>query len=171
MLLAAWGSDRLQHRYGFILLGAVLSTLGYSILLAQQHHYAALSASTKYAAVFLAAMGGYIGTPIALAWLANNLAGHWKRAFGASTQVSIGNVAGIIGSNIFLAKEAPNYPTGYGVALAFMWLGFICCAIMAFLMWKENKKRDAGGRDDRLSLPEEERNNLGDDHPSFRYSL
>jgi len=34
---------------------------------------------------------------------------------------------------------------------------------------RENAKRDAGERDDRLQLPDAD--NLGDDHPSFRFSF
>ncbi|KAK7952774.1 major facilitator superfamily protein [Apiospora aurea] len=167
MLLAAWASDRLKHRSGFILAGCAIATVGYAMLLGQ----AALSRDAKFAAVFLVSLGGYLATPIGLAWLANNLSGHWKRAFGSGTQVMLGNVAGIIASNIFLAGEAPRYPTGYGVALGMTWLGALATAALALGLWLENRKRDRGGRDDRLLLPEEEVRNLGDDHPSFRFTL
>jgi hypothetical protein len=44
------------------------------------------------------------------------------------------------------------------------------CTIFYFGMMAENKKRDRGERDDRLSLPKEELENLGDDHPEFRFT-
>ena len=167
MLLGAWASDRLKHRYGFIVFGASLTTVGYGMLLNQEGH----SRDFKFAAVFLVFGGAYMITPMALAWMQNNLSGHWKRAFGSSIQVTIGNLAGIIGSNVFLQNEAPHYTTGYSVALATMWLAVGCASAMFFFMWRENKKRAAGERDDRLSLPEEDRNNMGDWHPSFRFTL
>ncbi|KAK8041695.1 major facilitator superfamily domain-containing protein [Apiospora rasikravindrae] len=132
---------------------------------------AGLGRDAKFAAVFLVSLGGYLATPIALAWLANNLSGHWKRAFGSGTQVMLGNIAGIVASNIFLNSEAPRYPTGYGVALGMTWLGALATAVLALGLWLENRKRDRGGRDDRLLLPEDEVHNLGDDHPSFRFTL
>jgi hypothetical protein len=36
-------------------------------------------------------------------------------------------------------------------------------------MW-ENKKRDRGERNGRLLLPKEQVENLGDDHPEFRFN-
>jgi hypothetical protein len=30
--------------------------------------------------------------------------------------------------------------------------------------------RDQGRRDDRYDLPDDEKNNLGDDHPAFRFT-
>ena len=168
MILGAILSDRLKHRSGFIVAGALLVTLGYSMLLASNGK----SREFKFGAVFPVFGGCYMVTPMCLAWMQNNLSGHWKRSFGASTQVTIGNIAGIIGSNIFLKSEAKKgYPTGYGTALGFMWLGAICAIIMATLMFFENKKRAAGKRDDRLELPEENRKNMGDWHPSFRFTL
>lgn len=167
MLLGAWASDRLKHRFGFILGGACLSTVGYGMLLAQ----AGRSRDYKFAAVFLVFGGAYMITPMALAWLQNNLSGHWKRAFGASAQVMIGNLAGIIGAFIFRKDERPLYTTGYGVAVGMMWVGVTAATLLAGLLWRENAKRARGERDDRLSLPEDVRNNMGDWHPSFRFTL
>jgi hypothetical protein len=35
---------------------------------------------------------------------------------------------------------------------------------------RENKARERGERDHRYELPQEVRENLGDDHPSFRFT-
>ncbi len=167
MIGAAWLSDRLKHRYGFIVTGTLIATVGYCILLNQT----GLSRDTKYAAIFLIGLGGYMAIPILLAWLANNLSGHWKRAFGSAIQVALGNMAGIISTNIFLADESPKYPTGYGTAFGMLWLGALAATIMFVLMWNENRKRAAGQMDGRLEQPEEEVKNMGDYHPSFRFTL
>lgn len=167
MLTAAWLSDRLRHRYGFIMFGTLVATIGYGILLGQE----GLNRDTKYAAVFLICLGGYIATPIALAWNANNMSGHWKRAFGSGFQICLGNIAGIIGANIFIVKESPKYKTGYGVAFGMLWMGALASTVLFFLMRRENAKRAAGERDDRLKAPVEEVTNMGDYHPSFRYTL
>ncbi|RYP53002.1 hypothetical protein DL768_001940 [Monosporascus sp. mg162] len=74
MLAAAWASDRVRHRYGFVMVGVVISTFGYGVLLSQSASpqlSAYPSSEAKYAAVFLAALGGYISMPLALAWLSN----------------------------------------------------------------------------------------------------
>ncbi|KAK2616192.1 hypothetical protein QQS21_000824 [Conoideocrella luteorostrata] len=167
MLIGAFASDRLKHRFGFIFAGASMTTIGYGMLLAQEDK----SRDYKFGAVFLVFGGAYMITPMALVWLQNNVSGHWKRSFAASTQVMLGNIAGIIGSIIFLANEAPLYKTGYSVSVALMWVGILAAALMFGLMWRENRKRDAGERDDRLKLSEEVKDNLGDWHPSFRFTL
>lgn len=167
MIIGAWASDKLKHRYGFFVFGTAMVTIGYGMLLNQ----VGKSRDYKFGAVFLVFGGAYMVTPMALAWLQNNLSGQWKRAFGSSIQVTIGNIAGIIGANIFLVKESPTYKTGYGVALACMWFGLISATIMFLLMWRENKKRDAGERNERLNLPDDVKNNLGDGYPTFRFTL
>jgi sugar phosphate permease len=167
MLTVAYLSDKYCHRYGFVMLGCVIATIGYAILLSQ----GGLSRDTKFAAIFLVAIGGYISTPMGLAWLSNNVSGHWKRAISSGAQVMLGNISGIVGTNIFLASEAPKYHTGYGVALALIWVGAICATFFFLGLLRENKKREAGLRDYRLNLPEEEVKNMGDDHPTFRFTL
>lgn len=167
MLLVAYLSDRCRHRYGFIMAGCCIATVGYGMLL----HQGGMSRDTKFTAVFLVALGGYISTPMALTWLSNNVAGHWKRAFSSGLQVMVGNIAGIIGANIFLTTESPTYFTGYGVSLGMLWMGGIAATALFVGLLLENKKREAGQRDCRLSQPEEEVKNMGDYHPSFRFTL
>jgi hypothetical protein len=180
MTIGAWASDKLKHRFGFILAGALMTTVGYAMLLDQKGK----SCDYKFGAIFPVFGGAYMITPMCLGWLQNNLSGRWKRAFGASIQVMVGNIAGIIGANIFLVSESPAPPppdqepytglpyiTGYSVSLAFMWIGALSALAMFVLMQRENKKRAAGECDHVLDLPEEERNNLGDHHPSFRFVL
>ncbi|KJK94975.1 hypothetical protein H633G_01123 [Metarhizium anisopliae BRIP 53284] len=125
----------------------------------------------KFAAVFLVFGGAYMIAPMALVWLQNNVSGHWKRSFAASTQVMVGNVAGIVGSLIFVPDESPRYTTGYSVSLCLMWVGICAALAMFMLMRRENGKRAAGRRDDRLALPEDVQANLGDWHPNFRFTL
>jgi sugar phosphate permease len=167
MLAASFASDRIRQRYVFILLGTLILTIGYAMLLNE----ASLNREAKYAALFLVMMGCYIAQPIPLAWIPNNMSGHWKRAFASGMQLTIGSCSGLIGSNIFLTTESPKYPTGYGVALGMFWFGNLCAAAMYLWMRRENQLRDQGKRDDRLSAPKEELENMGDYHPSFRFIL
>ncbi len=165
-LVTATCTDRLRHRYAFTMTGISLATIGYVILLTQK----GVSIAARYFAIYLITVGGYIAQPITLVWLNNNLGGHYKRSAGAAMQIGFGNCGGIIASNIYITKEAPTYPVGYGVSLALLWLsGFACTAFFVGL-WMENRKRDRGGRDARFNLPAGELENLGDDHPRFRFA-
>lgn len=48
------------------------------------------------------------------------------------------------------------------------WLCAISCTILLFGVRAENRKRDRGERDYRLD--EQDVDNMGDDHPRFRFS-
>jgi len=142
----------------------VVASVGYVILLAQE----GLSVGVKYFALFLVVPGGYITQPIVLAWVQNCMSGHYKRSIAAAMTVGFGNLGGIVASNVFFTEEAPLYKTGYGVGLGFLWIcGAACVVLFVGVLW-ENRKRDRGERDWRLQG--EDVDNLGDDHPSFRFA-
>lgn len=164
-LTTAYLSDRLRHRYAFAMLGIAINTIGFIVLLAQR----SVPVSGRYFAVYLVTAGGYITQPITLVWLSNNMGGSYKRSINAAMQIGFGNCGGLIASNIFIADQKPTYPVGFGVSLGLMWVSGIACTVLLIGMRLENRMRERGERDYRLNLPEEERKNLGDDHPSFRF--
>lgn len=167
MLVTAYLSDRFRHRYGFIMLGCFIATVGYSLLL----HQTGLPREPRYAALFLVSLGGNMATPMSLAWLSNNVSGRWKRAFSSGIQVTIGNFSGIIGTNVFVQNNASQYKTGYAASMSMLWLGALSATAMFVGLCIENRKRAAGKRDHRLALPDEQVKNMGDYHPSFRFAL
>lgn len=169
-LLTAVCTDRLKHRYSFTMLGVLIATAGYAILLAPSATTATVPVSLRYAATYLVVVGCYVTQPVVLAWLANNVAGHYKRGIAAAVQIGFGNVGGIVASNIFVKDQAPAYPLGFGVSLGLLWLCGLACTVFVVGLWWENRRRERGGRLDRLRLEPREVENLGDDHPSFRFT-
>jgi hypothetical protein len=104
-VIAAWVSDRIRNRYWLTMLGLVVASTGYIMLLAQNN----LSAGVKYFALFLIVPGGYITQPIVLVWMSNLvsgtqhsdhvymkytdwLQGHYKRSVSSAMQVGFGNL-------------------------------------------------------------------------------
>ena len=85
-------------------------------------------------------------------------------------QIGLGNIGGIIASNIYLTKQAPYYPLGFGLSLALVWLCGLSAIAMFFLLYSENKKRNAGKRDHLMNIPVDELDNMGDGHPTFRFT-
>ena len=164
-LIVALCTDRLRHRYAFTIGGVGVATIGYIVLLAQK----SVPVGARYAAVYLITTGAYITQPITIAWLSNTMGGHYKRSIATAIQVGFGNTGGIVASNIWITEQAPTYPVGYGISLGLLWMcGLACTVFVIGLRW-ENRKRDRGERDHRLQLPKEELENLGDDHPHFRF--
>jgi len=170
-------TDRLRHRYGFVISGVLFASIGYVILLAQgplakpYQPQLGLNPYIRYIAVFFVTTGCYIVQLVAIVWLANNLGGHYKRAIDLAIQVAFGNIGGIIASNVFVRTEAPRYFTSYGVGLAMIVLCRIISTVFAVGLIRENRKRERGERDNRLILDEHEVANMGDDDPSFKFSL
>lgn len=165
-LITAICTDRLRHRYTFTMIGIVVATIGYVILLAQKN----VPVGGRYFALYLVTAGGYITQPVTIVWLNNNMGGHYKRSISAAMQIGFGNCGGIVASNIYITGQAPTYPVGFGVSLALLWLSGLACTAFFFGLRMENKKRDRGERDERLNLPEDQLGNLGDDHPRFRFT-
>lgn len=154
------------------MIGILLASIGYILLLSQGRPRTphALSNPVKYMATFFVATGTYITQPLVIVWLSNNLGGHYKRAFGTAMQIGLGNISGVLGSFIFIQTEAPVFKTGYGTALGMIWVCGLACTVMFFGVRWENGKRERGKRNDRLRLNPREVENLGDDHPGFRFS-
>jgi hypothetical protein len=163
-LLTAIATDRLRHRYAFCIFGICVATTGYGILLRQ----ADVPVGARYAALFLIVTGGYMTQPVTIAWLNNNMSGHYKRSVSSAMQIGFGNAGGIVASNIFITSEQPAYPTGYGTSLALIWLCGLACTAFLIGVRAENRMRDKGARDYRFG--EQDADNLGDDHPHFRFT-
>lgn len=162
-LTIAFISDKIKHRAGFALLGYVITGAGLLIMMNQK----SVSAGTKYAALYLMAFGAYISMPVVWTMLANNVSGAYKIAYAIGMQTGLGSVGGIISAWIFQGSQAPLYQTGYNVSF-----GAVCVAagltiVLVVGLWLENRARDAGKRDHRLTAPDAD--NLGDDHPHFRF--
>lgn len=103
---------------------------------------------------------------------ANNLGGPWKRAIGIGFQLTLGNLGGAVGSNIYLQRQAPYYWLGYGFSLAIIVAAIVSAIILRLALARINKKRDLMTREEvfakytRAQLAE-----MGDKSPLFRYTL
>lgn len=85
-------------------------------------------------------------------------------------QIGIGNCGGLVASNVFITSQAPKFPVGYGVSLGMLLMCGTSCTVFFFGLIAENKKRNVGGRDYRYQEGEDQLNNMGDDHPEFRFN-
>ncbi|KAJ5601239.1 hypothetical protein N7510_010773 [Penicillium lagena] len=133
----AYVSDRLRHRYLFVIFNLLIAIAGVAILL--NKHY---SMKLEYGALFLVVFGPYCGMPVALCWFTMNLGGHRRRAIGTALQLGFGEIAGIVSTFLFLSKDAPYYHTGYSVAISFFTLAGFWATCYFLACWSQNRKRD-----------------------------
>jgi len=82
-------------------------------------------------------------------------------------------MGGVIGSNIYLANEKPNYSTAYNCEAAFVGLGIVVAIVQVVSLRMKN-----AGKEKRVRSAEEEGRDLdaeckdlGDKNPHFRYTL
>ena len=78
-------SDKLKRRGLFIIASLVLAIVGFLMAITTSDHREL--ASVTYAGCFLACCGFFPAFPGVISWLANNLAGPYKRAIGMSLQI------------------------------------------------------------------------------------
>ena len=126
--------------------GLALTIAGLAILLTVHHTFAA-----QYASLYLIAMGALSAGPIIIYWYIMSLEGHINRSIGSTWINSFGNTGGLFATFTFMAKDAPQYHTGYSIVLAFVCLGSLTTALYIARIWAEVKglrasDRSKGGR-------------------------
>jgi MFS family permease len=172
-LVFAWWSDRIEQRSPFIMAGYSIASIGFIAELAIPHPNLP---GLTYAFLFVVAAGLYAPFICIVCIIGNNLAPSSKRAVGMALLISIGNMGGIAGSNIYIAREAPNYRTGFGTSLAICICGIAAAFVLRTVYARENKRRDVfleGKTEEEVlaQYSEQELLDLGDRNPYYRYTL
>ncbi|KAL8652230.1 MAG: hypothetical protein Q9210_002808 [Variospora velana] len=163
VILCTFLSDRIKAR-GPIMIGCCsLAIIGYIMLLVKTRPL------VHYGGTFLVAAGVFPSSPAAMGWLANNLAPHYVRGTGTGWQIAIGNCSAFAATFTYLQKDAPEYRTGHAINVGFLVFSLSLSTINILYAKRENRKRDRGERDHRLTEGDE--GMLGYRHPSFRYNI
>lgn len=157
-------SDKARHRFGFAVGSICIAIAGFAILI-NVHDNKQL----QYGALFLVTCGTYAAMPIIVCWFNMNLGGHHRRSVGSAWQVGFGNIGGIIAVFAFLPTDAPKFITGYSICIAFTILSIVACIIYGFACWNANRTRDKMTTS--LDLTEDQKTELGDMSPDYRYLL
>lgn len=138
-LLFAYLSDKYRRRWVFIVIPFSIALVGYTALLAIPHPRLP---GLTYFFMFWITAGLYASIIGTVSWVGNNLAPAFKRAVGMAVLMTVGNLGGTVGSNIFLAEQEPNYWLGYGLSLAIIVAAITCTVILRFTTQRINRKRD-----------------------------
>ncbi|CAK3836004.1 vitamin h [Lecanosticta acicola] len=144
-LLCAYVSERLQQRYLFAMLGALLNLVGLAILLARPD-----SAAVRYAGAFFMTAGVYIAMPIVVVWNAINVRKGYKRVVSFAMSTAVGNCGALVASNVFIAREEPAYPTGFttGMCMNCMSILALTALYIGLRIGNDRKARsDVSGED------------------------
>ncbi|WVQ83331.1 hypothetical protein IAT38_005470 [Cryptococcus sp. DSM 104549] len=169
VLVSGWFSDKYRMRMWAMVIPSAVSFVGLLIAVLTVTHKNLIGLS--YVAVCLAAAGMYCLSPCIAVWIALNQAGATKRAASISITIFFSQLGGIVGSNIYLAKEAPRYHTGFGCSLAFLGAG---CIVLPMVYWyilgRINSKREQMSEVEvSAKYSAEELQEMGDLSPLYRY--
>ncbi|KAJ4292165.1 High-affinity nicotinic acid transporter [Collariella sp. IMI 366227] len=163
-MVVATLSDWAKHRFLFVMGAICIAISGFAVLITVHDNL-----SVQYGALFLVVMGTYSAMPVQVCWFNMNLAGHHRRAIGSAWQIGFGNIGGIISTFSFVSTDAPYYKKGYAICVSFICLSVLASAAYAAAITWENKKRAKTPQN--LDLTEQEKMDLGDMNPEFRYML
>ncbi|KAK7214127.1 hypothetical protein V2G26_021305 [Clonostachys chloroleuca] len=164
-------ADRYRQRALAIALPNAMAVVGFVIIISSIRFHNV--PGVTYFGIFLMAGGLYPISPGVIAWVALNMAGSTKRAAGIGLMMSIAQLGGVLGSNIFLANEAPTYSTGFGLCIAMLTaFGVVWPGIYYLILRKINRKRAAKPVEEVMDkYTPEQLTEMGDESPLFRYAL
>lgn len=146
--------DRRGHRAFVNLCLLPISIVGYIILLTVNP---AKTPGASYFACYVVAMF-FPCIPNTIALTGSHVEGIYKKSVVIGTVISWGNIHGAATSQVYIAKQAPRYPTGHGVIIAYLGVAWICTVLYYARARFENAKRDKGECDEVIldHLPEAE---------------
>lgn len=164
-------SDRFYKRMPFIVIPWTIFIIGYAVIMSFGAH-TDQHVGPAYFAVFLVCIGLFPVNPAITSWTANNITPASKRAVGLAFYSGFGNIGGILGSFMFLTKEAPAYPTGYGTSIGVLGAGILIALGLETAYWYLNKQKSMVPEEDvRARYTEQELSDLGDRSPLYKYTL
>ncbi|KAK4124671.1 MFS general substrate transporter [Parathielavia appendiculata] len=160
----AYGSDKTQQRGIWLAAFSCLAVVGFAILRWVE------TPNIRYMALYFVTVGAFPGGPGFLSWAMNNSAGPAVRAVTSGYVVTLGTIGGIVATWTYVQADSPRYYTGHSINLGGQ-IAVVCLSLFGILYCaRENRVRAAGKRDHRLEgLTEQEQEQLGNRHPSYRY--
>lgn len=157
----AFVSDYLQLRIITALPGMVLTVVGFAMAYASQHvRFFVTQSMTRYGGIFVLSSGAYSLPPVLFTWstsqtrsntVANNSAGHYKRATGLALLIVFTNCGGLTSTFLFDANhEAPRFSRGLITNLAISAFGAVVVVLVELGFLRERRLRVSGKRDNRV---------------------
>ncbi|OIW26182.1 MFS general substrate transporter [Coniochaeta ligniaria NRRL 30616] len=163
----AWNSDRVQERGYHIVASIGIGLIGLIVTVTAQ------TQGGKYAGLCVLLFGCYVSAPLTIAWLAGNTPEPGKRSLVLGVN-GFGNLAGVIGSQVYSAKYAPSYHVSFYVTLGFVAASFVGYLALRFTFAAVNRhKRALLAQMTQEEIEEERRSTAryGDKKHTFIYGL
>jgi hypothetical protein len=102
-MTAAVYAQKTKLRAPFIITSSSLAIIGYIVLIAGDRP------EVSYGGAVMAVSGAFTSAAVIASWPANNVSGQTKRATANAMQLSIGNLGGILGTQLYRPQWAPKF--------------------------------------------------------------
>ncbi|KAJ5624747.1 hypothetical protein N7510_001056 [Penicillium lagena] len=134
-------SDRLRLRGIVMLFTLPIAIIGYAVIANID------SPLVQYGMTFLMATGMYASVPCILVWMANNSAGHYKRATTSALQLAIANCGGFVATFNYPTKDAPLFHRGHTIILGLLVFAWFMILFNVLYCMKVNRDKKNGKYD------------------------
>ncbi|EUC41303.1 hypothetical protein COCMIDRAFT_8948 [Bipolaris oryzae ATCC 44560] len=124
LYLFALSSDHKKERGYHIITGICIALVGLIVTVTTQSH------SAQYIGLCILLFGSYISAPLTVAWLSGNNPEPGKCSLVLGVN-GFGNLAGVIGSQLYKKKHAPRYLTPF-----YATLGFVATALAGYIAYR-----------------------------------
>ncbi|KAF9372438.1 hypothetical protein CPB97_001266, partial [Podila verticillata] len=139
----------------------VVSAVGYILIVTED------SSPVWHIGLPVATAGSFSSVPAITSWFSTNIGGHTKRAVAIGFIISVGNLDGAIGGQVYRGNGAANRYVRHATCAVAMVCSVFMTLTMKWLLARENKRRS------QLLLEEYEQDACGkhlrDNHLAFRY--
>ncbi|KAH7406473.1 major facilitator superfamily transporter [Phaeosphaeria sp. MPI-PUGE-AT-0046c] len=124
LYLFALSSDYRKERGYHIVISISISLIGLLVTVMCD------SSQVKHAGLCILLFGSYVAAPLTVAWLSGNIPKPGKRSLVLGVN-GFGNLAGIIGSQLYRKRFAPEYLFPFYVTL-----GFVAAALLGYIAYR-----------------------------------
>jgi hypothetical protein len=116
----------------------------------------------RYLGCIFVSAGGKLCYPGNLTWVSNNAETNGKRHIAIAVTCTMGSLSTVVGTNVYLGREAPRYTTGLSLSIvsrhtqdvyksdfqALISTGIMATLLLRWLLLRANRKLDQeqGGR-------------------------
>ncbi|KDE08198.1 hypothetical protein MVLG_01677 [Microbotryum lychnidis-dioicae p1A1 Lamole] len=135
----AYGADKMRKRALFIAINAIVCTIGLIIM------GWGGKIGVRYFGSFLAIAGCQANVPAVLAYSANNVRNHSKRAVSSAIVIGMGGVGGIFASLVYRQVDYPLYLPGLGATIGCQGAILLMLAGLSFAFSRANASADLNG--------------------------
>lgn len=125
----------MQQRALFLLISAVPVIAGYLIAVGSS------APGAGYAAMFIVCTGIYSFSALVVTWVTTNLIPDYKRSVGLPFFYSLGNLSGLVSSQLYPSSQGPRYVTGNAVSAGMEGVAVIFVVLTWFLLRRRNTQK------------------------------